>query len=104
MQNLLNSLKKDCWFQIGTNTGIDNFRQYVNYYKPKKVILVEANSSLIDDINKNYDSIKMKIKFNAFLYQNFENIGNILTLLTKRLQFLSFKFFTNLLFPEVSGK
>ena len=58
MQNLLNSLKKDCWFQIGTNTGIDNFRQYVNYYKPKKVILVEANSSLIDDINKNYGSIK----------------------------------------------
>ena len=58
MQNLLNSIKQDCWFQIGTNNGVDNFRKYVNYYKPKRVILVEANSSLIDDINNNYDSIK----------------------------------------------
>lgn len=58
MNNILSPIKKDCWFQIGTNNGIDNFRKYVYYYKPKKVVLVEANSSLIDDINKNYDIIK----------------------------------------------
>lgn len=58
MENILNSIKKSVWIQIGTNNGIDNFRKYVNEYKPKKVVLVEANSSLIHDIHKNYDTIK----------------------------------------------
>jgi hypothetical protein len=42
--------------QIGTNDGNDNFLKYVSYFKPKKVVLIESNSSLIDKIAKNYSA------------------------------------------------
>jgi len=55
---LLNDLKKECYFQIGTNNGNDNFQKYVFHYKPKRVILVEPNPLLINQINENYKEIK----------------------------------------------
>jgi len=57
MDNYLKNTQKNVWIQIGTNDGNDNFLQYVSYFKPKKVVLIEANSSLIDKIKKNYSHL-----------------------------------------------
>ena len=40
--------------QIGTNLGRDIFRDLVQKYNPSKVLLIEPNSSLINDIKRNY--------------------------------------------------
>lgn len=57
MENYLKNIPKNVWIQIGTNDGNDNFLKYVSYFKPKKVVLIEANSSLIDKITKNYSHL-----------------------------------------------
>jgi len=45
------------YFQIGTNNGNDQFRNLVRQAKPDIVILVEPNSSLIEQIKQNYNGI-----------------------------------------------
>jgi FkbM family methyltransferase len=63
------------YFQIGTNDGNDQFRQIVLDKKPDLVILVEPNSSLIDEIKKNYDGIpNVHIYNNAIYYTNDEDV------------------------------
>jgi hypothetical protein len=55
MEHLIQSLpEKNIFIQIGTNNGNDLFRKYVQKYNPKKVILIEPNTDLIDEIKKNY--------------------------------------------------
>lgn len=58
MDNYLNQIKKNVWMQIGTNDGNDNFLKHVSHFKPKKVILIEANSLLIDQIHMHYAHLK----------------------------------------------
>ena len=53
------------YFQIGTNDGNDLFRELVIRNKPDIVILVEPNTTLIADIEKNYKDIK-----NVYIYNN----------------------------------
>ena len=55
MDSLINKLpQKEIFIQIGTNDGNDMFRKYVEYFNPKKVILVEPNSELVKKIKENY--------------------------------------------------
>jgi FkbM family methyltransferase len=44
--------------QIGTNNGNDEFNEIVRLVKPDLVVLVEPNTSLIEEIVKNYDGVK----------------------------------------------
>jgi len=59
MESLINKLpQKDIFIQIGTNDGNDMFRKYVELFNPKKVILIEPNSDLIETIRENYSFYK----------------------------------------------
>jgi hypothetical protein len=40
--------------QIGTNNGKDFFKNIVDFYKPSKIILVEPNKKLENDIKEAY--------------------------------------------------
>lgn len=60
MEELIQTLdEKNIFIQIGTNNGNDLFRKYVQKFNPKKVILIEPNSDLIDEIKKIILSIIM---------------------------------------------
>ncbi len=48
--------------QIGTNNGNDDFNKIVKISKPSKLILVEPNVGLNDEIYKNYKGIDMKLE------------------------------------------
>jgi hypothetical protein len=62
MESLINKLpQKDIFIQIGTNDGNDMFRKYVELFNPKKVILIEPNSDLIETIRENYSFYKNDI-------------------------------------------
>jgi FkbM family methyltransferase len=66
---------KKVYFQIGTNDGNDLFRDMVKDDKPDIVILVEPNTSLIDNIKKNYNNIEnVYIYNNAIYYNNDEEV------------------------------
>jgi FkbM family methyltransferase len=62
------------YFQIGTNNGNDQFRQKVLQAKPDLVILVEPNSSLIDQIKKNYNGIPNVHIYNNAIYSTNDEI------------------------------
>jgi FkbM family methyltransferase len=49
---------KDLFIQIGTNNGSDIFNKLVSHYKPKRVILIEPNVNLRDEIEFNYKDIR----------------------------------------------
>ena len=67
-------MTKKIWFQIGTNDGDDLFRNRALTDKPDIVILVEPNISLLETINKNYESVKQTTEVyvysNAVYYEN----------------------------------
>ena len=63
---------KKVYFQIGTNDGNDLFRDMVKDEKPDIVILVEPNTSLIDNIKKNYNNIENVYIYNNAIYYNNE--------------------------------
>jgi len=54
MESLYNC---DLFLQIGTNDGNDQFNKLVKHFKPKNVLLIEPNESLIDTIRYNYKEI-----------------------------------------------
>jgi len=55
MEELISKLpERNVFIQIGTNDGDDNFRNHVKHFNPKKVILVEPNEILINQIKSNY--------------------------------------------------
>jgi len=63
------------FFQIGTNTGNDLFRNKVIQYNPDIVILVEPNKTLINEITKNYCDIQnVNIYNHAIYYNNHETV------------------------------
>lgn len=66
----------EIYFQIGTWKGNDNFLKIVKEKIPTMVIIVEPNSSLIDEIKSNYDDIdNYYIYNNAVYYTNEEDVG-----------------------------
>lgn len=63
------------FFQIGTNNGNDLFRELVLKHNPDCVILVEPNKNLLDQIKRNYDTIKnVHIYSNAIYYNDDEDV------------------------------
>ena len=56
------------FFQIGTNTGDDLFRDICMKYKPDIIVLVEPNTELIKDIENNYKGISNIHIFNNAIY------------------------------------
>jgi FkbM family methyltransferase len=62
------------FFQIGTNTGNDRFRELVKQHSPDRVILVEPNTALIPEIKKQYEGVNVHIYANAVYYRSQEPI------------------------------
>ena len=59
------------FFQIGTNDGVDEFRDYVIEFQPSKTILVEPNKKLHPLIDKYYKNIpNYQIISNAIALEN----------------------------------
>ena len=73
------------FFQIGTNTGYDQFRENVKFSKPDRVILVEPNRELVPEITKNYKDISgVRIYNNAIYYENNKNVDLFIPKLVSR--------------------
>ncbi len=62
------------FFQVGTNTGDDQFKNLVKASKPDLVVLVEPNINLIEQIKENYKDIKNVHVYNNALYYNDDDI------------------------------
>lgn len=56
------------FFQIGTNTGNDQFKQLCLKNKPDMIILVEANNMHLDSIRDNYKDFLNVHIFNKAIY------------------------------------
>jgi FkbM family methyltransferase len=54
--------KNKVFVQIGTNNGNDEFNKFVRQYNPSKVILIEPNSKLNQQIELNYNGIEVLIE------------------------------------------
>lgn len=64
------------YFQIGTNNGNDLFNKKCKKDKPDKIILVEPNQSLYNQIKQNYKDISnVSIYMNSIYYKSNEKIN-----------------------------
>ena len=61
MQKYLNINPGKVFFQIGTNTGVDEFRELVGKHTPSVVVLVEPWQEFNESIEKSYININKKL-------------------------------------------
>jgi hypothetical protein len=61
MQKYLNINHNKVFFQIGTNTGVDEFRELVSKHTPSFVVLVEPWQEFNESIEKSYLNINKKL-------------------------------------------